>query len=101
MLSVCFCDAETPANLQPTNDLVAGCPFGHRFALLMGMKHVDLERRIALTELMDTPDPPELKRGHRQRFEGRPDRFEMLPTLAMLFAQTRLIEFQERAEYRS
>ena len=58
-----------------------------------------LERRIALTELMAVPDPPELRRGHRQRFEGRPDRYELLPTLAMLFAQTRLIEFQERAEY--
>jgi len=66
------------------------------------MKHVDLERRIALTELMAAPDPPDLKRrGHRQRFEGRPNRFEILPTLAMLFAQTRLIEFQERADYRS
>ena len=101
MISLCFCCAETPANPQPTNDLAAGSPFGHRFALQTGMKHVDLERRIALTELMDTPDPPDIKRGHRQKFEGRPDRFEMLPTLAMLFAQTRLIEFQERADYRS
>ena len=66
------------------------------------MNTVDLQRRIALTELMAAPDPPELKhRGHRQRFEGRPDRYEMLPTLAMLFAQKRLIEFQERAEYRA
>ena len=48
---------------------------------------VDLERRIALTELMAAPDPPELKRGNRQRFEGRPDRYEILPVLAMLFAQ--------------
>jgi len=69
---------------------------------LFSMNTVDLQRRIALTELMAAPDPPELKRrGHRQRFEGRPDRYEMLPTLAMLFAQTRLIEFQERAEYRA
>jgi hypothetical protein len=66
------------------------------------MNTEDLQRRIALTELMAAPDPPELgRRGHRQRFEGRPNRYEMLPTLAMLFAQTRLIEFQERAEYRS
>jgi hypothetical protein len=65
------------------------------------MTTVDLERRIALTELMAAPDPPDIKRGNRQRFEGRPDRYEMLPTLAMLFAQTRLIEFQERNEYRS
>jgi hypothetical protein len=65
------------------------------------MMTMDLERRIALTELMAVPDPPELKRGNRQRFEGRPDRYQMLPMLAMLFAQTRLIEFQERAWYRS
>jgi hypothetical protein len=65
------------------------------------MMTLDLERRIALTELMAAPDPPELKRGNRQRFEGRPDRYAMLPALAMLFAQTRLIEFQERALYRS
>jgi hypothetical protein len=63
------------------------------------MTTLDLERRIALTELMAVPDPPELKRGYRQRFEGRPDRYELLPMLAMRFAQTRLIEFQERAWY--
>jgi len=67
---------------------------------LTPMMTEDLERRIALTELMAAPDPPELRRGNRQRFEGRPDRYEMLPVLAMLFAQTRLIEFQERASYR-
>ena len=65
------------------------------------MMTVDLERRIALTELMAAPDPPELKRGNRPRYEGRPDRYEMLPILAMHFAQTRLLEMQERAWYRS
>jgi hypothetical protein len=65
------------------------------------MTTMDLERRIALTELMAAPDPPELKRGNRQRFDGRPDRYEMLPMLAMLFAQARVIEFQERAWHRS
>jgi hypothetical protein len=65
------------------------------------MNDMDSERRIALTELMAVPDPPELKRGNRQRFEGRPDRYEMLPMLAMLFVQTRLVELQERGWYRS
>ena len=49
---------------------------------------------------MAAPDPPELKRGHQQRFEGRPNRYELVPVLAMHFAQTRLIEFQERADCR-
>jgi hypothetical protein len=83
------------------NELAAKRSVGHYFADLTTMMTVELERRIALTELMAAPDPPELKRGNRQRFEGRPDRYEMLPVLAMLFAQTRLIEFQERASYRS
>jgi hypothetical protein len=65
------------------------------------MTTLELERRIALTELMAVPDPPELKRGHQQRFEGRPDRYELLPTLAMMFVQTRVMEFQERAAYSS
>jgi hypothetical protein len=64
------------------------------------MTKLDLQRRIALTELMAAPDPPELKRGHQQRFEGRPNRYELVPMLAMHFAQTRLIEFQERADCR-
>jgi hypothetical protein len=64
------------------------------------MTNLDLQRRIALTELMAAPDPPELKRGHQQRFEGRPNRYQMVPKLAMHFAQTRLIEFQERADCR-
>ena len=63
------------------------------------MTTLELERRIALTELMAVPDPPELKRGHHQRFEGRPDRYELLPTLAMVFVQTRVMELQERAAY--
>ncbi len=82
-------------------ELGAKSPFGRHLALVTPMMILDLERRIALTELMAAPDPPELKRGNRQRFEGSPDRYEMLPMLAMLFAQTRLIEFQERAGYRS
>jgi hypothetical protein len=83
------------------NELAPTWPFGRRLAQSDVMMTMDLERRVALTELMATPDPPELKRGHRQRFEGRPDRYEMVPMLAMLFAQTRLIEFQERAGYRT
>ena len=86
---------------MPMNELAVTRSIGRYFADLITMMTVELERRIALTELMAAPDPPELKRGNRQRFEGRPDRYEMLPVLAMLFAQTRLIEFQERASYRS
>ncbi len=82
-----------------TNHLGATRRFGRHLAPLPPMTTLDIERRIALTELMAVPDPPELKRGHRRRFEGRPDRYKLLPTLAMLFAQTRLIEFHERASY--
>lgn len=73
---------------------------GWRLAESIAMTKLDLQRRIALTELMAAPDPPELKRGHQQRFEGRPNRYELVPMLAMHFAQTRLIEFQERADCR-
>jgi hypothetical protein len=83
------------------NELAVMRQFGRHFAHWTSMMTVDLERRIALTELMAAPDPPDIKRGNRQRFEGKPDRYEMLPVLAMLFAQTRLVEFQERAFYRS
>jgi hypothetical protein len=87
--------------LLQMNELASARPFGRHFADWTSMMTVDLERRIALTELMAAPDPPDIKRGNRQRFEGKPDRYEMLPVLAMLFAQTRLVEFQERAFYRS
>ena len=56
---------------------------------------------IGIFDLVAVPDPPELKRGHQQRFEGKPDRYELLPTLAMVFVQTRVMEFQERASYSS
>jgi len=56
----------------------------------------DLERRIALAELLAAPDPPELKRGFSLRLEGKPDRYRLLPVLAATFVQTKLLELRER-----
>jgi hypothetical protein len=48
----------------------------------------DLERRLALAELLDQPDPPELRRrGHRRRLDGRSERFRLLPLLSAVFVQ--------------
>jgi hypothetical protein len=61
----------------------------------------DIERRLALAELLARPDPPDLQRGHRLLFEGRPDRFERLPYLAAAFVQARLLDLRERANART
>jgi hypothetical protein len=60
------------------------------------MVTTDFERRLALVELLTTPDPPEMKRGNLPRLEGKPDRYELVPALAMLFVQRRLLEVHAR-----
>ena len=56
------------------------------------MNPADIARRQALTELLATPDPPDLHRGSVLRFEGKPDRFQLLPQLAVAFVHARLAE---------
>jgi hypothetical protein len=61
----------------------------------------DIERRVALAELLARPDPPDLRCGHRLLLEGRPDRFERLPYLAAALVQARLLDLRERASART
>jgi hypothetical protein len=57
---------------------------------------LDLERRLAIAELLAHPDPPELRRGHRLRLEGKPDRYSLVQHLCALFVQKKLIELQDQ-----
>ena len=56
----------------------------------------DIERRQALANLMAMPDSPDLRRGHRKTLEGRPERYDLVPQLAAVFIQRKLLEFHER-----
>jgi hypothetical protein len=58
---------------------------------------LDLERRIAIAALLEQPDPPELqRRGHRVRFDGKPDRYWWVRNLSDVYVQTKLLAFHER-----
>lgn len=61
------------------------------------MSDADLARRYALYELLTMPDPPDIRRGHILRFEGKPERHRLLPYLASAFVQAKLLEIRERA----
>ena len=61
----------------------------------------DIERRLALIELLAQPDPPELRRGYRLRLDGRPDRYTLVPRLMAAFVQTKLLALQERSAERN
>ncbi len=58
----------------------------------------DINRRVALYELLAMPDPPDLHRGNVPRLEGKPDRHELLPALAAAFARGKLLEFRQRKD---
>jgi hypothetical protein len=58
--------------------------------------HLDMERRQAIVDLLSLPDTPDLHRSHRLTVEGRPDRYQLLPHLAAVFVQARLLDLQER-----
>jgi hypothetical protein len=51
---------------------------------------------MAIAELLDQPDPPELRRGHRLRVEGKAERFAMLTELSAMYVQAKLIALEER-----
>jgi hypothetical protein len=55
----------------------------------------DIARRLALYELLTTPDPPDMHRGHVPRLEGKPDRHQLVPRLAAAFVQSKLLEMRE------
>ena len=56
----------------------------------------DLERRLAIAELLAQSDPPELpRRGHRVRLDGKPERYALLPQLSAMFVQRRLLAREE------
>lgn len=58
---------------------------------------LDIERRLAVAELLAQPDPPELRRrGHRIRLEGKAERFDLVPQLAAVFVQAKLLALHER-----
>jgi hypothetical protein len=57
---------------------------------------LDVARRVAIAKLLAQPDPPELRRGHRLRLEGKPNRFDLVPILAAVFVQAKLLALEER-----
>lgn len=61
----------------------------------------DIARRLAFHELLAKPDPPELHRGSVVRLEGKPDRHELLATLAAAFVREKLMELRGRAPARA
>ena len=56
----------------------------------------NITRRLALYELLEKPDPPDLHRGHVSRLAGKPDRYDVLPLLAAAFAREKLLELRRR-----
>jgi hypothetical protein len=61
---------------------------------------LDLERRQAIIDLLSLPDTPDLHRSHRLTFEGKQDRHQMLPHLAAVFVQAKLLDLREREDQR-
>ena len=54
----------------------------------------DAERRQALVDLLQLPDPSELQhRGHRTTVEGRSNRHQQLSYLTSTFIQAKLMEW--------
>ena len=56
----------------------------------------DIARRLAIVDLLSRPDGPELHRGHRLILEGKADRYRLVPQLASVFIQAKLLELRER-----
>jgi len=55
-----------------------------------------VERRTAIAELLAKPDPPELRRGHRLRLHGKPERYSQIPILSACYVQAQLLALHER-----
>ena len=54
-----------------------------------------VERSLAICQLLTTADPPELRRAHVARVEGKPERFTLIPHLTGVFVQSKLLELEE------
>jgi hypothetical protein len=58
---------------------------------------LDVERRLAIADLLAQPDPPDLgRRAYRVVIEGKPERFDLVPQLAAVFVQRKLLSLHER-----
>ncbi len=57
---------------------------------------LDMERRLAIAALLAQPDPPGLRRAHRLRLAGKPERFELVAQLSAVFVQAKLLALHER-----
>jgi hypothetical protein len=77
--------------------LVFACP-RLRVFLLERRPQMDasITRRLALYELLEKPDPPELHRGFVVRLPGKPDRYAQLPELAAAFVRRKMDEIGRR-----
>jgi BarA-like signal transduction histidine kinase len=59
---------------------------------------LDIERRLAISELLAQPDPPEMRRrAHRRTLPGKPERYDLVPLLSAAFVQRKLLALHERA----
>ena len=63
---------------------------------------IEIERRLAISELLAQPDPPEMqRRAHRRTCAGKPERYELVPLLSAAFVQGKLLALSESAAERS
>jgi hypothetical protein len=60
----------------------------------------DIERRLALVELLTHEDPVDRLRRHRIVLEGHPDRYKQVQHLASAYVQMKLHELRERESFR-
>jgi hypothetical protein len=56
----------------------------------------DIERQLALMELLSRPDSPDLRRGARRTLAGCPERYALVPQLTAAFVQAKLLDLSER-----
>lgn len=63
---------------------------------------IEIERRLAISQLLAQPDPPEMqRRAHRRTCAGKPERYELVPRLSAAFVQGKLLALYESAAERN
>jgi hypothetical protein len=63
---------------------------------------IEIERRLAISELLTQPDPPEMRRrAHHLTYAGKPERYELVALLSAAFVQSKLLALHESAEERN
>ena len=65
------------------------------------LTHTDVERRMALVELLSRADPPDIRRGHRRVLEGHPERHKQIAQIVSAYVQRHLLEIREREALRN